>query len=117
MIKGAFIGFGVRILLLMIPIVHFISGPAGPFIGGIVGSAAVRANPAQALGVGFLMGVLMGGPAVVLIVASQMLTGWAAHLLIFVAIGLVIWWTILGILGALVASAGGGRMIVRRFGP
>ena len=116
MIRGAFIGFGVSILCLMIPIVHFVSGPVGPFIGGMIGSSAVRAGPVKAVGVGLLMGVFMGGPALGLIISSQMLTGWATHLLIFIAIGLVLWWTILGILGALLAAAGRGKMVVGRFG-
>ena len=115
MIKGALIGFGISVLLLTIPIVHFIAGPVGPFIGGLVGGASARAGPAQALGIGLLMGLFMAGPALILTIISQYLSGWAAHFLIFMAIGLVLWETILGSLGALVAAGGGGRTVVRRF--
>ena len=115
MLKGAFIGFGISILLLMIPIVHLFIWPISPFIGGLVGGASARARPVQALGIGLLMGLFMAGPALVLIVISQALSGWAAHFLIFMAIGLVTWETVLGSLGALVASGGGGRTVVRRF--
>ncbi len=115
MLKGAFIGFGISILIMMIPIVHLIVGPVSPFIGGLVGGASARAGPVQALGIGLLMGLFMSGPALVLIIISQALSGWAAHLLIFIAIGLVLWETVLGTLGALVAAGGGGRTVVRRF--
>ena len=105
MLKGALIGFGISILLLMIPIVHFIAGPIGPFIGGMVGGGVARANAAQAVGIGALMGLFMAVPAIVLAVISQAyadsLPDWAERLFTFVAIGLVFWAGILGTAGAL----------------
>ena len=59
-VKAAFIGFGVSVGLLLIPLVHFVSGPAGPFIGGFMGGSSIKARPAQAIGVGILMGILAG---------------------------------------------------------
>ncbi len=59
-IKAAFIGFGISVGLLLVPLVHFVSGPAGPFIGGFMGGSSIKARPAQAIGVGILMGILAG---------------------------------------------------------
>ena len=64
MVKGALIGFGLSILLLLIPIVHFIIGPLGPLIGGYVGGGVARATPAQALGIGLLMALFMAAPVI-----------------------------------------------------
>ena len=118
MLKGALIGFGISMLLLMIPIVHFIVGPIGPFIGGMVGGGVARANAAQAVGIGALMGLFMAGPAIVLAVISQVyadsLPDWAERLFIFVAIGLVFWAGILGTAGALFGGRAHGRVLVRR---
>ncbi len=40
MIKGVFIGFGIIIVLALIPIVHIAGIPFGPFIGGYYGISA-----------------------------------------------------------------------------
>ncbi len=37
MLKGVFVGVGIMIVCLLIPIAHFVLGPAGPFIGGYFG--------------------------------------------------------------------------------
>ncbi len=34
MLKGVFVGVGIMIVAFLIPILHFISGPLGPFIAG-----------------------------------------------------------------------------------
>lgn len=118
MLKGAIIGFGVSIILLMIPIVHFIVGPIGPFIGGMIGGGVARANAAQAVGIGALMGLLMGGPAIALVVISQAfadsMPDWLEHLLIFLAIGIVFWAGLLGAAGAFFGGRTHNRALVRK---
>ena len=47
MIKGVLIGFGIIIVLIPIPIVHIITIPFGPFIGGYYGISAAGGNPAS----------------------------------------------------------------------
>ena len=37
MLKGVFVGVGIMIVCCLIPIAHFVLGPAGPFIGGYFG--------------------------------------------------------------------------------
>ena len=75
MIKGVFIGFGVIIILALIPIVPFAGIPFGPFIGGYYGISAARdshGSPARkALTFGIWTGFLM---LVVLAVAAAIAT-------------------------------------------
>ena len=47
MVKGVLIGFGIMIILALIPIVHFAGIPFGPFIGGYYGVSAARDSAAS----------------------------------------------------------------------
>ncbi|MCZ6867513.1 MAG: hypothetical protein O7E55_09315 [Chloroflexi bacterium] len=116
MLKGALIGFGISILLLMIPIVHFVAGPIGPFIGGFVGGGVARATPGRAVGIGLLMGLFMAGPAILLALLAQTLSlsDKAQDIFTYVAIGIVFWAGLLGTLGALVGGRSHGRVVVVR---
>ena len=44
MIKGVFIGFIIMLILALVPIVHFVGMPFGPFIGGYYGISAAIEN-------------------------------------------------------------------------
>ncbi|MDA0265240.1 MAG: hypothetical protein O3A93_13560 [Chloroflexi bacterium] len=44
MIKGVFVGFAIMIVLALVPIVHIIGIPFGPFIGGYYGISATSGN-------------------------------------------------------------------------
>jgi hypothetical protein len=116
MVKGAFIGFGVTLIALAIPIIHFISGPIGPFIGGWIGGAKAHATPGRAIGLGLLMGLLMASPVIGAIVLSIFISGIISEdmkrILWFVAVGLSIYTGLLGTLGALL----GGRQALNKAG-
>ena len=64
MIKGVFIGLGVVIILALIPVVHFVGVPAGPFIAGYLGINAARDYPGtpgrKALAYGLWLGAIVG---------------------------------------------------------
>ena len=64
MIKGVFIGLGVVLLLAVIPVVHFVGVPAGPFIAGYFGINAARDYPGtpgrKALAYGLWLGAIVG---------------------------------------------------------
>lgn len=55
--------FGIIIILALIPVVHFVGVPFGPFIGGYYGITSVGPIPGstgrQALALGSILGVLM----------------------------------------------------------
>ncbi len=102
MVRGALIGFGLTILLLLIPIVHFIVGPLGPLIGGYVGGGAARATPPQAFGIGALMAFFTATPIILVALALQALQIWeSAHdILATLAAVLAVWSGLLGTVGA-----------------
>ena len=118
--RGAMIGFGLSILLLLIPIVHFITGPLGPLIGGYVGGGATRAAPHQALGIGILMGIFMATPVFLVALALQSLQIWeSAQGVLISAAGLLgLWAGLFGTVGAYFGgrAGGSGRVIIVRRG-
>lgn len=62
MLKGALVGFGVALLMLTPPIVHFVTGPLGPLVGGFFGGSRAKATFPVAVGVGLLMALFMVAP-------------------------------------------------------
>ena len=79
MIKGVLVGFGIMLLLALIPIVHFVGIPFGPFIGGYFGITSAASHTGshftKALVFGSLLGVLVflvgSGVGVILTVFTQ----------------------------------------------
>ena len=79
MIKGVLVGFGIMLLLALIPIVHFVGIPFGPFIGGYFGITSAASHTGshftKALIFGSLLGVLVflmgSGVGVILTVFTQ----------------------------------------------
>ena len=75
MIKGVFIGLGVVVILAVIPVVHFVGVPAGPFIAGYFGINAARDYPGtpgrKALAYGLCLGAVVG---VITVVAAIVVT-------------------------------------------
>ena len=62
-VKGVLVGFGIMLILALIPIVHFVGIPFGPFIGGYFGITAAgeySSTPAKtALIFGGLLGLII----------------------------------------------------------
>ena len=75
MVKGVLIGFGIMIVLAVIPIVHIAGIPFGPFIGGYYGISAASDSTAstgrKALMFAIWTGILMG---VILVIAAAIAT-------------------------------------------
>ena len=63
MVKGVLVGFGIMVILALIPVVHFVGIPFGPFIGGYFGITAAGGyspTPAKrALVFGGLLGLIV----------------------------------------------------------
>jgi hypothetical protein len=68
MIKGGVIGFAVSVVCLLIPVLHFVLGPLGPIIGGYFGGTATKAGAGTALGIGFVMGLFLVPPLIIVAV-------------------------------------------------
>lgn len=61
MARAALIGTGIALIGLIIPVVHFITGPLGPLIGGfLAGQSLDKPDEGKAIGIGVLMGAFMG---------------------------------------------------------
>ena len=103
--KVAFIGFCITLGLLLIPIIHFVSGPLGPAIGGFIAGSKAKVTPGESILVGIIMGMFS------LLILLPIL--WIASLIFefqsFWIILTIIFYgyiSILGIIGALI----GGNM-------
>ena len=86
MVKGVLVGFGIMIVLALIPIVHFIGIPFGPFIGGYFGISSVggyaESRFKRALAFGGMLGALifaaaaMVGAIVTAVTTANVLLVW-----------------------------------------
>lgn len=111
MLKGVLIAIAITFGALIPPIIHFVSGPLGPFIGGYVGVASWKSRPDDPLTAGILFGVTMGlvmgllALMVLLILglATGILSGGMAAIAIGAAVGGVGYIAILGTIGAAVS--------------
>ena len=59
MIRFSLTGFGITLICVLIPLVHFVSGPLAPLIGGWFAGNKLRANTTQSFILGISMGLLM----------------------------------------------------------
>ena len=57
-LKASVVGIFVAILAFIPPILHFITAPLGPLIGGFIGSTMVKATSHNAIRIGGCMGGL-----------------------------------------------------------
>jgi nitric oxide reductase large subunit len=111
MLKHALMGFGISLACLLPPIVHLISGPLGPFIGGWFAGSKHQATPSQAIGIGSLMGLFMVLPLVALLAVNNLVLSWVEDDSLLIIIGIVVlgYTAVLGTVGAMV----GGYMLGR----
>lgn len=58
--KATVMSVGISILCLLPPIVHFVTGPMGPAIGGYLAGNRMRLTGAQSAFVGLIIGVSVG---------------------------------------------------------
>ncbi len=113
LVSAVFVALGVTVLLLIIPVVHFISGPIGPFVGGFIAIGRWRSRPESAFGAGLAFGfalwLLLALVAVVVMVtltfSTGVISGGTGALVIGAAVGGVFYITILATAGAIVSAS------------
>ncbi len=109
MLKGALIGFAVALAMLLPPILHWVSGPLGPLVGGFLGGSRARLRPTRAPLMGLLMGLFMVAPLSLLIAASSvadtLLPEGLRNVLAVVAVVIVLYTTVMGSIGAAIGGA------------
>ena len=95
--------------MLLPPILHWISGPLGPLVGGFLGGSRARLKPAHAPLMGLLMGLFMVAPLSLLIAASSvadtLLPEDLRNILAVVAVVIVLYTTVMGSIGAAIGGA------------
>ena len=108
MVKGVLIGFAIIVVLALIPIVHFVGIPFGPFIGGYFGISAVTARPgspaAKALTYGTLLGALVCLLLVALALLLTLVTGLNSVLIWLAVVVLTLYTASMSSLGAMYAQ-------------
>ena len=95
LVSAVFVALGVTVLLLIIPVVHFISGPIGPFVGGFIAIGRWRGRPESAFGAGLAFGsalwllqALVGAVAIVILAfATVVISGGTGALVIGAVVG------------------------------
>lgn len=54
------LGFAISLGCILPPLIHFVTGPLGPFIGGFVGGMKAKAKLEGAVIIGLVMGTCLG---------------------------------------------------------
>ena len=108
MVKGVFVAFGIMLVLAVIPIVHFVGIPFGPFIGGYFGISAASSSTRSYAVKSLIFGTLLGGMVFVVLaavaVALMLTTGLNLVLVWLVVVVLTMYTASMGALGALYAQ-------------
>ena len=107
MIRAALFGAGITLVLIVIPIVHFLTVWFASFIGGFVAGSRVAADDGGALVIGGLMAALLVLPILGILLGASALLGFDISLLALMLIGLLLTLYVggLGVLGAAVGGA------------
>ena len=75
MLNGVLAAFGIIVISLVIPIVHFVATPVGPFIGGFIGGGMAKADEGKVIVFGLIVAGLMLIPAAALIAVALFMEG------------------------------------------
>ncbi len=100
MVKGVFVALGIMLVLAVIPIVHFVGIPFGPFIGGYFGISAAATRTGSYTVKSLMFGALLGAMIFVVLAAV------AVVLIVTIEPNLVLVWLGVGVLTMYSASMG-----------
>ena len=100
MVKGVLVAFGIMLVLAVIPIVHFVGIPFGPFIGGYFGISAAASRTGSHAVKSLMFGALLGAMIFVVLAAV------AVVLMVTVDLNLVLVWLAVVVLTMYVGSMG-----------
>ncbi len=115
MLTSALIGSVVALCMWLPPIIHFVSGPLGPLVGGCVGGSRTRATPCRAAVIGLIMGLFMVAPVAGLVLLGSMadisfLPQGIHSALAYVGVVIVVYTGAMGTVGAAI----GGRLALQQ---
>ena len=104
MIRGALIGAGITLALILVPVVHFVTFWVAPLIGGFVAGSKTAADSGTALGIGALMAAFLAGPLIGILAGVAAFLGWSPVIVAAIGLPAVVY---VGGLGAVGAAVGG----------
>lgn len=102
--KATGIAIIVSLICLLPPIVHFVTGPLGPAIGGYIAGTRTRLSHSQSAVLGIVLGVLVGVPAPLAFAQTGLLPAISNVALIAFVILITLY---VGVLGGVAAAIGG----------
>jgi len=102
-VKAAALTVGIAVLCFLPPIVHFVTGPLSPLIGGYFAGNRYRLSGGEAAIVGLTLAIVVGVPVPWLFQALGEITIAPAALIFFSVFGALF----LGLLGGVAAYVGG----------
>lgn len=103
----------ITVLLLIIPVVHFVSGPIGPFVGGFIAIGRWNSRPESAfaagIAFGFALWLMLGVVAAIVVViiafSTGLISGGTGALIIGAVVGGVFYITVLATAGAIFSAS------------
>lgn len=114
MIKSSLIGFLIALAMLLPPIIHFLTGPLGPLVGGFVAGTRAKVTVGKSPIIGVIMALFMVAPITMLVtfssVTENFLPKTLQSVLIISGLGIVFYTLIMGTVGAAI----GGALIRRK---
>ena len=105
MIASALLGVTISVACLLPPVVHFITGPLGPFIGGYFAGSRIKATPIMALSIGGMMGILSVLPILGLVALLRRWMDIEVGLVYPISFGVSLYISLLGGGGAMLGGA------------
>ncbi|HEX3722266.1 MAG TPA: hypothetical protein VHV31_05715 [Nitrolancea sp.] len=82
-VKAAVMAVGISVVCLLPPIVHFVTGPLGPAIGGYFAGNRMRLTAGQAALVGLILGTVEGVLTPFLFVRINLIPDFSTPILMF----------------------------------
>ena len=113
MIRQAFFAVGISLACLLPPLIHFVTGPLGPLIGGWFAGSKTQASQSQSVILGLLMGMIVSFILALLLAVAMIIPALMPEIefatIIIVILSVISYTITLGSIGAFL----GGYMVRR----
>ena len=103
--KACIIGAAVTLALIVVPVVHFVTGLPSAFIGGYLAGTRAEATPGKALLIGSVMAGLLVGPVGGVFFLMSLFWGFGTTTVLVLTGFFAFWILMLGTLGALIGGS------------
>ncbi|MEX2598878.1 MAG: hypothetical protein WD533_04395 [Dehalococcoidia bacterium] len=106
MFKAALAGAGITLVLIIVPLVHFVTAIPSPFIGGYFAGVKAGPTPGEALTLGGVMALLLTAPvAGILFAISAAWLDLSGVAMLGIIVVIFVYIAALGGIGAMVGGA------------